>query len=189
MYQRFNFILLTAICWLVACDPLSAPAEDINVPPAPACPPPNVSQKDWRTIGNIKVGVSLKLPKKYHEKHWAVTVGNFIGATFRAGRFEDLSLNAEGPSGRSLEQHKIIRQRDYEGYSECTEMISGHKIIIQSFRGGGIIFDAGRSYSPYAIAGVCELGPGRILTFHGTASSRQAQEEQLAIIRTLEFIR
>jgi hypothetical protein len=188
VYQRFNLILLTAVCSLVACDPVTAPA-DTNAAPAPACPPPNLSQKDWRTVSNIRVGISLRVPKKYNEKHWAVTVGDFIGATFRAGHFEDLSFTVEAPEDRSLEQHKINRQRDYEGYSECTEMISGHQAIIQSFRGGGVIFDVGRSYPPYAIAGVCELRPGRILAFHGTASSRQAQEEQLAIIRTLEFIR
>jgi hypothetical protein len=188
VYQRFNLILLTAVCCFVACDPVTTPA-DTNAPPAPACPPPDVSRKEWRTVSNLKVGISLRVPKKYYEKHWAVTVGNFVGATFRAGHFEELSFSVEGPEGRLLEQHKIMRQRDYEGYSECTEMISGHQAILQSFRGGGIIFDVGRSYPPYAIAGVCELRPGRILTFHGTASSRQTQEEQLAIIRTLEFIR
>ena len=148
-----------------------------------------MSQNGWGEVGSISVGISLRMPKKYHEKRWAVTVGPFVGATYRADQFEDLSFRVEPPAGRTLDQHKVIRQADYQGYTECTDTIRGHRAIIQSFRGGGVIFASGQSYLPYVIAGVCELRPGRILTFHGTASSREAQEEQLSIIRTLDFIR
>ncbi len=178
----------TAACCIVACEPVTAPA-DTSEPPAAACPAPKVDTKDWHAASNRKVGISLKLPKKFREKHWAVTVGDFVGATFRAGHFEDISFTVERPEGRSLAQHKIGRQADFQGYTECTEVIRGHQVIIQSFRGGGVIFNGGRSYPPYSIAGACELGPGRILTFHGSAASRHGQEEQLAIIRTLDFIR
>jgi hypothetical protein len=188
MHPRFHFTVLMAACCIFACDPGTAPA-DTNTPPAPACPSPDVSEKEWRTVEINKVGISLRLPKKYQEKHWDVTVGAFVGATFRADHFEDLSFRVRSLESYPLEHYKVGRQRDYEGYSECTEMIRGRQMIIQSFRGGGVIFDVGGSYPPYHVAGVCELGSGRILTFDGTASSRQAQEEQLAIIRTLEFIK
>ena len=188
IFRHRSLFCFTAACCIVACEPVTAPA-DTSEPPAAACPGPRLDTKDWNAVSNLKVGISLRLPKRYHEKHWAVTVGDFTGATFRAGYFDDLQFSVEGPEGRPLEQHKIIRQADYRGYTECTEMIHGHHAVIQSFRGGGVIFDVGRSFPPYSIAGAWELRPGHILTFHGSASSRQAQEEQLAIIRTLEFIR
>jgi hypothetical protein len=144
---------------------------------------------EWGMFINVEVGICLRVPATYREKHWAVTVGDYVGVTLRAGHFEELSFAVEdSKKGASLAYHKITRQPDYEGYSECTEMISGHETIVQSFRGGGFIFDDDRSYPPYAIAGVCNIMPGRILRFDGTASSRLEQEEQLAIIRTLEFM-
>jgi hypothetical protein len=160
----------------------------VRAPAAPACPAPELSQKEWRVLGDALVGITFRAPNAYHRKHWNVTVGNPIEATFRAHGFEDLSFTVEGPEGRSPEQLKIARQAGYKDYSECTETIRGHRAVIQSFRGGEIIV-RGQSYLGYSIAGGCELRPGRVLTFHGLTSSRQLQEEQLAIIRTLEFIR
>jgi hypothetical protein len=185
---RLRFIAVAPLCCLVACGPLSVPADG-ETPPAPACPPPQVAQTGWRELGNAKVGISFKAPKRYYQKHWDVTVGNYIGATFRTSQFERLSFSVRPVEGRSLEQQKAIRQPDYQGYSECTETINAHRAIIQSYRGGGVIIGAGAPSVTYSIAGVCELRPGRVLVFLGSAPTRATQEEQLAVIRTLEFIR
>jgi hypothetical protein len=162
-------------------------ALDIANAPAPACPAPTVSDNGWLQMNNRDVGVSLRAPSKYHEKHYAVTIGDYIGMTIRADQYEDIAFHLVKGDGQ-LEQHKTDRQRDYEGYSECVEVIHGHRAIIQSFRGGGVIYDEHDSYPPYSIAGAYEVGPGIFLQFAGSARTRQLQEEQLSIIRTIEFL-
>jgi hypothetical protein len=129
------------------------------------------------------------MPKRFTEKHWAVTVGDPIGATYRGAQFETFTVEVMASGGQSLEHQKTIRQSDYVGYTECTETIGGRRTIIQSFRGGGVIMLGDRSFPPFAVMAVCELGPGRILRFDGSTATRQAQEDLLAILRTLEFTR
>jgi hypothetical protein len=41
----------------------------------------------------------------------------------------------------------------------------------------------------FAVHAVCDLRAGRILRYDGTTATREGQEELLAILRTLEFIR
>jgi hypothetical protein len=160
-------------------------AEDTDEP-APACPAPNLQQTDWRSVEIPSIGVRLKMPKRYAEKRWAVTIGNPIVATYQAGHLESFTLEVL-PSTESLEQQKIGRQSDYQGYTECREVISGHHAVIQSFRGGGVIILGDLKFPPLAVNAVFELAPGRTLRFDGSTAARAAQEDLLAIIRTLEF--
>lgn len=182
--------LLFAVTFsFLACSRTTPPtAAQANEEPAPACPAPKLDQTDWRSIELVRVGVRLKMPKKYAEKHWAVTVGNPVVATFRASHVEDFTLQLEAPAGRSLAEHKVGRQSNYEGYTECAENISGHEAIIQSFREPHVIF-MNRWYPAFAVHAVSDLRPGRILRFDGTTATRQGQEELLAILRTLEITR
>jgi hypothetical protein len=155
--------------------------------PAAACPVPNVQQTDWRSVEIPSIGVRLKMPKRYAEKRWAVTVGNPpTAATYEAGVLESFTLEVL-PSTESLEQQKIGLQSDYQGYTECREVISGHHAVIQSFRGGGVIIVGDLKFPPFAVNAVFELSPGRTLRFDGSTATRAAQEDLLAIIRTLEF--
>jgi hypothetical protein len=187
MPRTFGPSFAPSLCALLlfAC---SAVAADDSTQPAPACPASPVQQTGWRAIELVKMGVRLKMPSKYREKHWAVTVGNPIVATFRAGQVETFTLKVDGPGARSLADHKVIRQPKYEGYTECTESISGHPAVIQAFREPGVIFTA-RWHPAFAVHAVADLGPGRVLRFSGTAATRRGQEELLAILRTIEFTR
>jgi hypothetical protein len=163
-------------------------AAQVSEQPAPACPAPKIDQAEWRLIELVRIGVRLKMPKQYAEKHWAVTVGNPVAATFRASHLEDFTLKLDAPAGRPLTDHKVAQQSIYEGYSECADTISGHEAVIQSFREPHVIF-MDRWYPAFAVHAVCDVRLGRILRFDGTAATRQSQEELLAILHTLEFTR
>src|SRR5262249_9402579 len=151
------------------------------------CPAPKLEQTDWHSVELVRIGVRLKMPEKYAEKNWAVSVGNAVVATFRAGHLEEFTLELEAPEGRPLADHKVGRQNSYEGYTECAETINGRQAVIQSFREPDVIFMDSRWYSAFAVHAVCDLGPGHILRFDGSAATRQGQEELLAILRTLEI--
>lgn len=185
MYLRRTIIVFFCASSLAGAEPVASPSE-ASVGPAPACPAPEVQTRDWRVVKIPRVGVALRMPQRFAEKHWAVTIGDPIAATYRAGHLESFTLEVLPSSGQSLEQQKTIRQSDYAGYTECTELVAGHRTIIQSFRGGGVIMLGGRSFAPFAVMAVCELAPGRILRFEGSTATRQAQEDLLAMIRTLE---
>jgi hypothetical protein len=173
----------------LACSKATPPtAAQSSEEPAPACPAPKLDQTDWRSVELVRIGVRLKMPNKYAEKHWDVSVGNPIVATFRAGHLEEFTLELDAPAGRALADHKVGRQSTYEGYTECDETISGHEAIIQSFREPHVIF-MDRWYPAFAVHAVCDLRPGRVLRFDGSTATRQGQEELLALVRTLEFTR
>jgi hypothetical protein len=182
--------LLFAVTFsFLACSRATPPtAAQANEEPAPACPAPKLDQIDWRSVELARVGVRLKMPNKYAEKHWEVSIGNPILATFRAGHLEEFSLELAAPTGKALADHKVAQQSTYEDYTECAETISGREALIQSFREPHVIFME-QWYPAFPVHAVCDLRPGRILRFNGTAATRQGQEELLAIVRTLEFIR
>jgi hypothetical protein len=179
--------LLVCIAAVFSYAPLGVAAE-VGEEPAPACPAPKVEQTEWRSVELVRIGIRLNMPKKYGEKHWAVSVGNPVVATFRASHVEDFTLQLEAPEGRPLGEHKVGRQNSYEGYTECPETISGRQAIIQSFREPHVIF-MDRWYPAFAVHAVYDLRPGHILRFDGSAATPQGQEELLAIVRTLKFTR
>jgi hypothetical protein len=185
VYSQLLAFMSVACCFANG-DPALNPA-DASVGPAPACPQPNVQTTNWPVVTISQMGIRLKMPKRFAEKHWAVTIGDPIVASYRAGHFESFTLEVKSSSGHSLDQEKTIRQSDYVGYTECTELVNSHRMLIQSFRGGGATILGDRSFAPFAVMAVCELAPGRILRFDGSAATREAQEDLLMIIRTLEF--
>jgi hypothetical protein len=182
------FVQALVICISVLYASCAIAAEDTNEP-APACPTPKLDKTDWRSVDIANIGVRVQVPKRYAEKHWAVKVGDPIVATYQAAHFESFTLEVLPSTGESLQQQKIGLQTDYQGYTECTEAISGHHAIIQSFRGGGEIILGDLRFPPFAVHAVLELAPGRILSFDGSSATRVAQEDLLAIVRTLEFTR
>jgi hypothetical protein len=170
-------------------NPLAISAET-NAQSAPACPAPKVDQRSWQVITLKSCGIRLRLPKTYAEKRWDVTIGNRLGASFRgAGRFETLDIDVESSPYSPFEHNKVVRQTDHQGYSECTETISGRGALIQAFRGGGIMLGPEGSSVPYYAGAIWQLADGRILRVSGTSGTRQSQDELLAVFRTVEFIR
>jgi hypothetical protein len=187
MPRAFAQALLICICALPSYH--RTVAAEVTDEPAPACPAPKLQQTEWRSVDLVDIGVRLKMPKKYAEKHWAVTVGDPVPlATFRAGHLDEFTIKLDAPADPPLADHKVIRQRNYEGYTECTEAISGHQAVIQSFREPHVIFME-QWYPAFAVHAVCDVGPGRILRYDATAATRKGQEELLAILRTLKFTR
>ena len=188
MPHAFFHVLAICICVLLNYDALVIAAEGSDEP-APACPVPKLHYTDWRSVEIPSIGVRLKMPKRYVEKHWAVKLGNPVVATYQAGHLESFTVEVLPSYGDSLEPQKILPQSDYQSYTECSEVISGHRAVIQSFRGGGVIILGDRRFLPLSVNASFELAPGRTLWFHGSSATRPAQEDLLAIIRTLEFRR
>jgi hypothetical protein len=160
-------------------------AAESSEQPAPACSAPQVLEKAWQSVTLKSCGIRLRLPTRYAEKHWEVTIGDPIGASYRAENFDriDISVLPSPP-----ENNKIHQESDHRGYSECVATIGGRKGIIQSFRGGGVIFDGERSYPPFVIVATWELRPGHTLQVVSSASTRRSQEEILAVLRTVQFL-
>jgi len=188
MPRLFSHSLTICTCLLLNYD-LHIVAADGTGEPAPACPAPKLQQTDWRSVEIPSIGVRLKMPKRYAEKHWAVKLGSPIVASYQAGHLESFTLEVLPSNGGSSEQQKIAPQSDYQGYTECTEAISGHHAVIQSFRGGGVIILGDVRFPPFAINAVLELTLSRFLRFDAATATRAAQEDLLAVIRSLEFTR
>src|ERR1700676_3396185 len=77
----------------------------------------------WQVWTLTECGVRLKLPKHYSEKHWAVKVGNPIGRSFRGEAFDRIEIDVRSSPQVKLADNKIIRQRDYQVYTESTETL------------------------------------------------------------------
>jgi hypothetical protein len=159
-----------------------------TLPPASACPAPNIDTSFWQIVTLNDCRIRLKLPKKYKEHKWEVIVNNAIGHSYRAGSFDRVDMDIERPLNANPAQNKTVRQKDYEGFTECNEIIGGREAIIQSFRGGGIIISGGRHFRTYYAEGLWRLSPGQLIRISGDVASRESQEEVLAVLRTVEFL-
>jgi hypothetical protein len=161
-----------------------------NAASAAASPAPQLDTESWKWITLSDCGIRPKLPKNYTEHNWAVRIGQPISHSYRARTFDriDVDIKRLIPN-TSFDQNKVIRQSDYEGYSECTEMIGGRAAIIQSFLGGGVIIDKDRRFPNYSVYALWSLPGSQLLKISGSAATREGQEEMLAALRTVEFIR
>jgi hypothetical protein len=164
--------------------------QETTIPPASACPAPKIDTKSWQTVTLADCGIRMKLPNSYGEHRHEVVVNNWVGHSYQAGNFETIEVSLESAQGpnTTLAQNKIIRQKDYEGYTECTELINGREAILQSYRGGGSITDGTHEFRTYSVYGLFELKTGVLLRISGSTSSRTTQEEVLAALRTVTFI-
>lgn len=179
---------LAGLFFLASCERVVTP-DDASVGPEAACPAPEVQTRDWRVVKLERMGLRLKMPKRFSEDRGGVVIGGWVGSSFHAGVFENITVEITsyaGP-GQSFEEQKAIRQTFYTGYSECAESIGGHRAIIQSFRGGGDITLGDRSFPSFAVFAIYDLAPGKVVRFRGDAATRQGQKDLLASVRTLEF--
>ena len=159
-----------------------------TLPSASACPSPAIETKAWQIVTLGDCGIRLKLPKKYKEHKWEVIVNNAVGHSYRAGSSDRIDIDVERPPNANPAQNKTIRQKDYEGFTECSEMIGGREAILQSFRGGGIIISADRQFRMYHAEGLWQLRSDQLLRISGDVVSRESQEEVLAVLRTVQFL-
>ena len=155
---------------------------------AVACPPPQINTSGWRVFTLQDCGIRLKLPKRYSEKNWAVKVGRPVLRSFDGGPFDRISIAVRPSPLSRLAENKIVRQSDYQGYAECTETIGGREAVVQSFRGGGTMFDRGAQSTTYYAGAVWQLRAGQVLSIGGHVATRKVQEELLAVLRTVEFL-
>ena len=116
MLRAFAQALLICICALPSYH--RTVAAEVTDEPAPACPAPKLQQTEWRSVDLVDIGVRLKMPKKYAEKHWAVTVYDPVPlATFRAGHLEEFTIKLDAPADPPplTPAPRAISQADYPG--------------------------------------------------------------------------
>jgi hypothetical protein len=162
--------------------------EDSFAPAAPACSAPNIDTSSWRTWTITQARIRLKLPPRYKEHTWAVNIGAVRIYSYRAGHVDHIDIELESSANSDPNGHKIFQQTYYLEYTECADRIRNHKVVIQSFREEGVIFDQGRRYPMYEVMASCQLDSTRFLRISSGFGSRKSQEEMLAVLRTLEFV-
>ena len=180
-----GLIHVSIVCVLL----ISAIPRQMAAQSAPDCPPPPVEQNDWRAVTIESCGIRLRLPTRYKEKRAEIIVGDHRGASFRAGEVDRVTISVQPTAHARLEDNTIVRQSDYERYSECAETIGGRDAIVQSFRGGGVVLSGSESSAPFHASAIWEYAPGQILRIDATSATQRSQHELLAIVRTVEFSR
>jgi hypothetical protein len=79
-----------------------------------------------------------------------------------------------------------MSQRDYVDYREWSQLIGGHKGIVQTFQ-GGMIFDEKGQRLAYCVEAICALDEKSLLWVSATLGSQDRQQEVLAMLKTIEF--
>src|SRR5438105_4701230 len=149
-------------------------------------PSSQIDTASWIRREITEFGIAFKLPGKYKELHWDVTVGPIAGRRFFAGiAFVDFELIER----TTFDNAKTRFQLNYEDYREWTDEIRGHKVLIQTFQGGGTIISDKGVFPPHQVTVICELDKDRhrFLTISAPCATKEEQEEILAMVRTLEF--
>ena len=140
----------------------------------------------WIRREITEFGLAFKLPGKYKENHWGVTVGPIVGRRFFAGiAFVDFDVVER----TTFDSAKTRFQMNYDNYREWTDNVRGHKVLIQTFQGGGTIISDKGVFPPHHVTVVCELDRDRqrILRIGASCATKEEQEEILAMVGTLEF--
>lgn len=165
-------------------------SSEVKATPSPrrleGSPSGKIDTSFWIRREIPEFGLAFKLPKAYKEKRWEVVVGPIQGRRFYAGpAFVDFQIE----EGTTFDRAKTRRQLDYDDYREWTDEIRGHKVLIQTFRGGGSIYTEKGVFPPHQVAVVCELDTDskRFLTIDAPCATKEEQEEILAMVGTLEF--
>jgi hypothetical protein len=140
----------------------------------------------WIRREITEFGLTFKLPRKYKEKHWDVTVGPIVGRRFFAGI---AVVDFEVEERTTFDNAKTRFQLNYDDYREWTDEIRGHKVLIQTFQGGGSIHTEKGVFPPHQVTVVCELDTDRqrFLRIGASCATKEEQEEILAMVGTLEF--
>jgi hypothetical protein len=150
-------------------------------------PSSQIDTQSWTSRKITKFGLKFKLPTKYLEKDWDVTVGSVAaGPRFFAGlAFLDFAVEER----TTFDNAKTRFQLNYDEYREWTDEIRGHKLLIQTFRGGGSIHTEKGVFPPRQVVVICEIDRDsqRFLIIRASCTTKEEQEEILAMVGTLEF--
>jgi hypothetical protein len=139
-----------------------------------------------RELPNIRL--RFKLPPAYKQKQWAVVVGSPpIVATFQVGHVNQIDFAVENAEDASPESAKDIPQKNYIDYKEWSQFIGGHKGIVQTFQGGGVIIDEEGKRLPYCVGAVAAIDAKHLLRVSATLGNQERQQEVLAMLKTIEF--
>lgn len=127
------------------------------------------------------------LPPRYREKKWTVTIGQGVAATYQAPGFDRVEFETEIGSHPLNEDLALQRQPDYRNYKKWNQTIGGRPAIVQSYQGGGVIFDRGQQLAPYCVTAMFQLGHGRKLRILSMGATSKAQDEIIAMLGTIKF--
>jgi hypothetical protein len=162
---------------------------DETVASAPACLVANLNTDLWKIVTLKEWGVLFKIPDNYSEETWDVVVNGAIMRSYAAGPFDRINLHVRVSSDADPERNKTRQQKEYEGFSECVEILHERKAVFQSYRGGGaIVSPEGNRFIVYHAEGLWQLKPDQLLRISGDFTTRKAQEEFLVILRTVKFL-
>jgi hypothetical protein len=134
-------------------------------------------------------GVRLKLPPKYGKEEGGPMTDDWVEHTYRRAFFDSIEIGFQRDINSTLATRKSIPGDDFEGYGDCIEDIAERAAIIQSYRGGGSVGNNDHQFRTYTAEAVWELNSGEFVHVRANVVSRAAQEEVLAAIRTVEFVK
>jgi hypothetical protein len=129
--------------------------------------------------------VQLKLPKEYKYSGNSGSFDAFVQHSYSVDDFTFVSVNFY-PNGTPELKYKYTAPNDAESYQRCADTINGHAASLQTYRA----HDRNSGSTKFKIY---EL-QADLVTTDGTvqivsrATELRGQEEQLAAIRTVEFI-
>jgi len=146
-----------------------------------------VNTESWETRELPNLRIRFKLPPGYKQKQWAVVVGfPPIVATFQIGHVNQIDFAVENAEDASPESAKVTPQKDYIDYKEWSQLIGGHKGIVQTFQ-GGVIIDGEGNRLPYCVEAVPAIDAKHLLRVSATLGNQERQQEVLATLKTIEF--
>jgi len=146
----------------------------------------NTASWEARELSNIRL--RFKLPPGYKEKRWAVVFGSPpIIATFQLGHVNQIDFAVENAEDANPESAKVGLQKDYVDYKEWSQVIGGHKGIVQTFQGGGITIDEEGERLPNRVEAICAVDAKHVLRISALLGNQERQQEALKMVKTIEF--
>jgi len=147
-----------------------------------------VNTASWETRDLPNMHLRFKLPTGYRQKQWAVVVGTpEPSATFQLGHENEIDFTVENVENANPENAKVGLQKDYVDYKEWTQLIGGHKGVVQTFQGGGVIIDEEGKRLPYRVAAICAPDAEHLLRISAMLGNQERQQEVLVMLKTIEF--
>ena len=146
-----------------------------------------VNIASWETQDLPNFRIRLKLPPGYKQKHWAVVIGSPDVTTFQRGHENEIDFTIENVGEANPENAKVIAEKDYVDYKKWSQLIGGHKGVVQTFQGGGVVIDEGGKRLPHQVEVTCAVDEKHILRISAMLGNREQQEEVLTMLKTVEF--
>ncbi len=142
----------------------------------------------WETRELPNMHFRFKLPPGYKQKQWAVVVGAPApSATFQLGLENHIDFTIEDVEDANPENAKVGLQKDYVDYKEWSQVIGGHKGIVQTFQGGGITIDEEGERLPHRVEAICAVDAKHVLRISALLGNQERQQEALKMVKTIEF--